>query len=153
MAEEILAGGKERARRQPWKGCRGRVTQPAARAAGPRVAKRHHAKRSGQTPRVTISAKRKYVTVFTGESTKLRSQTMRRSPVAFAGVALAGLLSLLPGQQEPAGNRPPPSELGEMRVYPAGEVKWQKAPDSLPPGAEIAILEGDPSKPGPFVFR
>jgi len=30
---EIFAGGKERARRQPWKGCRGRVTQPAARAA------------------------------------------------------------------------------------------------------------------------
>src|SRR5262245_29991410 len=34
MAEEIFAGGKERARRQPWKGCRGRGTQPAARAAG-----------------------------------------------------------------------------------------------------------------------
>src|SRR6185369_4850113 len=31
---EIFAGGKERARRQPWKGCRGRATQPAARAAG-----------------------------------------------------------------------------------------------------------------------
>src|SRR6266508_1216589 len=30
---EIFAGGKERARRQPWKGCRGRGTQPAARAA------------------------------------------------------------------------------------------------------------------------
>src|SRR6266511_3775158 len=32
---EIFAGGKERARRQPWKGCRGRGTQPAARAAEP----------------------------------------------------------------------------------------------------------------------
>jgi quercetin dioxygenase-like cupin family protein len=40
-----------------------------------------------------------------------------------------------------------------MRVYPAGEVNWQKGPDSLPPGAERAILEGDPSKSGPFVFR
>ncbi len=30
---EIFAGGKERARRQPWNGCRGRGTQPAARAA------------------------------------------------------------------------------------------------------------------------
>jgi quercetin dioxygenase-like cupin family protein len=26
-------------------------------------------------------------------------------------------------------------------------------PPSLPHGAEFAILEGDPSKPGPFVFR
>ncbi len=27
------------------------------------------------------------------------------------------------------------------------------APASLPPGAKVAILEGDPSKEGPFVMR
>jgi quercetin dioxygenase-like cupin family protein len=26
-------------------------------------------------------------------------------------------------------------------------------PPSLPPGAKVAVLEGDPSKPGPFVMR
>ena len=32
-------------------------------------------------------------------------------------------------------------------------LKWQDGPPSLPPGAKIAVLEGDPSKEGPFVFR
>jgi quercetin dioxygenase-like cupin family protein len=34
-----------------------------------------------------------------------------------------------------------------------GELKWQSGPASLPKGAQIAVLEGDPSKEGPFVFR
>ena len=44
---------------------------------------------------------------------------------------------------------------GEMKaaVHPPKEVRWQAGPPSLPPGAEFAVLEGDPSKPGPFVFR
>src|SRR5581483_1643042 len=32
-------------------------------------------------------------------------------------------------------------------------LKWQDGPPSLPPGAKFAVLEGDPTKPGPFVFR
>jgi quercetin dioxygenase-like cupin family protein len=34
-----------------------------------------------------------------------------------------------------------------------GEIKWKEAPPSLPKGAMVAILEGDPSKEGPFVMR
>lgn len=45
------------------------------------------------------------------------------------------------------------TELGEFSVYPASEIVWRKGPPSLPAGAEMAVLEGDPSKPGPFVFR
>lgn len=33
------------------------------------------------------------------------------------------------------------------------DIKWADAPPSLPPGAKIAVLEGDPSKEGPFVMR
>jgi hypothetical protein len=33
------------------------------------------------------------------------------------------------------------------------KVKWQDGPPSLPKGSQIAVLEGDPSKEGPFVFR
>jgi len=33
------------------------------------------------------------------------------------------------------------------------ELRWKDGPPSLPPGAQIAVLEGDPNKPGPFVFR
>jgi hypothetical protein len=32
-------------------------------------------------------------------------------------------------------------------------LKWQEGPPSLPPGAKFAVLEGDPNKEGPFVFR
>ncbi len=33
------------------------------------------------------------------------------------------------------------------------DLKWRDGPPSLPPGAKFAVLEGDPAKPGPFVFR
>jgi hypothetical protein len=32
-------------------------------------------------------------------------------------------------------------------------LKWQDGPLSLPPGAKFVVLEGDPTKEGPFVFR
>jgi hypothetical protein len=32
-------------------------------------------------------------------------------------------------------------------------IKWGPAPPSLPPGAQIGVVVGDPSKPGPYVFR
>jgi hypothetical protein len=38
-------------------------------------------------------------------------------------------------------------------IHTPSALKWRNGPPSLPPGAQIAILEGDPSKPGPFVFR
>jgi hypothetical protein len=35
----------------------------------------------------------------------------------------------------------------------ANEIKWGNAPPSLPKGAKMAVLSGDPGKPGPFVAR
>jgi quercetin dioxygenase-like cupin family protein len=32
-------------------------------------------------------------------------------------------------------------------------IKWMDGPSSIPPGAKFAVLEGDPSKEGPFVMR
>src|SRR5262245_7449553 len=40
-----------------------------------------------------------------------------------------------------------------IKLNQAGELKWQAGPPSLPKGAQIAVLEGDPGKEGPFVFR
>src|SRR5262245_30526567 len=45
---------------------------------------------------------------------------------------------------------------GEARspaVHRPDGVKWADGPPSLPPGAKVAVLEGDPARPGPFVFR
>lgn len=46
-----------------------------------------------------------------------------------------------------------PHKKMEFQVFPASKIKWQDGPASLPKGAQIAVLEGDPSKEGPFVFR
>jgi quercetin dioxygenase-like cupin family protein len=32
-------------------------------------------------------------------------------------------------------------------------IKWQSAPPSLPQGTQMVVLNGDPSKAGPFVLR
>jgi quercetin dioxygenase-like cupin family protein len=35
----------------------------------------------------------------------------------------------------------------------ASEIKWSAAPPTLPAGAELAVLAGDPAKPGPVTLR
>jgi hypothetical protein len=42
---------------------------------------------------------------------------------------------------------------GEFQLHPPDKTEWKEGPLSLPPGAKIAVLEGNPSKEGPFVFR
>lgn len=41
----------------------------------------------------------------------------------------------------------------DAALYPLENTKWVNGPPSLPKGAQIAVLEGDPNKEGPFVFR
>jgi quercetin dioxygenase-like cupin family protein len=41
----------------------------------------------------------------------------------------------------------------EHTVLAPKDVKWAPGPPSLPKGAEVAMLAGDPSKDGPFVMR
>ena len=38
-------------------------------------------------------------------------------------------------------------------VVPAGTAKFGPAPDILPPGAKLAVLEGDPTKAGTYTMR
>ena len=40
-----------------------------------------------------------------------------------------------------------------IMLYPAAALKWRDGPPSLPKWSQIAVLEGDPAKDGPFVFR
>jgi quercetin dioxygenase-like cupin family protein len=41
----------------------------------------------------------------------------------------------------------------DMQLYPPTAIEWKAAPAALPPGAKMAVLEGDPTKEGPFVVR
>jgi len=45
-----------------------------------------------------------------------------------------------------------PTKKGEV-VFTPTNIKWQDGPPSLPKGAKVALLEGDPSREGHFVMR
>jgi quercetin dioxygenase-like cupin family protein len=40
-----------------------------------------------------------------------------------------------------------------MGFHAPNDIQWKTGPASLPPGAKLAVLEGDPTKDGPFVMR
>jgi quercetin dioxygenase-like cupin family protein len=52
----------------------------------------------------------------------------------------------------PASKKPVAAASKHVMVTP-DDVKWGPAPPSLPPGAEVAVLEGDPMKAGMFTLR
>jgi quercetin dioxygenase-like cupin family protein len=63
-------------------------------------------------------------------------------PTLIAAVAVAGVASTAPADT--------------MEAHPIvlpQEIKWGPAPAVLPPGAEAAVLFGDPSEEGLFVLR
>lgn len=41
----------------------------------------------------------------------------------------------------------------EGESFTPEQMKWQPAPNALPKGAEATLLEGDPTKEGPFTLR
>lgn len=42
---------------------------------------------------------------------------------------------------------------GSVLIASPAAVQWHPGPPDLPKGSRIAILSGDPAKPGPFVLR
>jgi quercetin dioxygenase-like cupin family protein len=63
-------------------------------------------------------------------------------PTLIGAVAVAGVVSTAPAH----------TMEGVNMVLPE-EIKWEPAPAMLPPGAEAAVLFGDPSEEGLFVLR
>jgi len=64
--------------------------------------------------------------------------------VAFTAIALG---------QAPQTHDVADSKKVEMSLYATAEIQWKDGPASLPPGAKVAVLEGDPSKEGFFTMR
>ena len=63
---------------------------------------------------------------------------------------IAGVASSFAQTAAPAGNAKPAAH---VMVAAPGDVKWGPAPAALPPGAQAAVLDGDPGKSGLFVVR
>src|SRR5918993_61532 len=81
---------------------------------------------------------------------------MRKHQLGLLTLALLAAASLVvaqSGQESKGGSAPAGAQGAHVMVTP-DQVKWGPGPPSLPPGAQLAVLEGDPSKAGsPFAIR
>jgi quercetin dioxygenase-like cupin family protein len=66
------------------------------------------------------------------------------------GFALATLLALIILKARLSAED---MQSADMRLYPPTTIEWKEGPAALPPGAKMAVLEGNPTKEGPFVVR
>jgi len=48
---------------------------------------------------------------------------------------------------------PLPAAAAEASMMNPADIKWGDAPPSLPKGAKMAVIHGDPGKDGPFTVR
>ena len=55
--------------------------------------------------------------------------------------------------QPPAPSKPKAAAASQHKLVLPDQVKWGPAPPALPPGAQMAVLDGDPTKPGLFTIR
>ena len=67
--------------------------------------------------------------------------------------ALALAFTSIAFGQAPQKHETANSPKAEMSLYPATEIHWKDGPASLPAGAKVAVLEGDPTKEGFFTMR
>jgi quercetin dioxygenase-like cupin family protein len=52
-----------------------------------------------------------------------------------------------------AGQAQSPATAQDHVAFTPAALKWGPGSPALPPGAQMVVLEGDPSKDGPFVIR
>ena len=64
----------------------------------------------------------------------------------------APIISLIVGIGLMAWSFAQAQESGHI-LLDSAEIKWTDAPPSMPPGAQIAVIEGDLKKAEPFAFR
>jgi hypothetical protein len=70
------------------------------------------------------------------------------TPALIVILAVGLPLTRLAGQSSAEATHSP-----EASFYALDTIEWKPGPPSLPPGAKMAVLEGDPTKEGPFVMR
>jgi len=75
-----------------------------------------------------------------------------KSLIVLAALAFVSFAAVA---QHPAHH---PSKAGSsaaqhVKTYTPDAMRWSAAPKALPSGAQLAVLEGDPMKPGPFTMR
>ena len=78
---------------------------------------------------------------------------MKQILCAFALTGAFTSIALGQAAQAPKTHEMADSKKAEMSLYPTAEIQWKDGPASLPAGAKVAVLEGDPTKEGFFTMR
>lgn len=69
-------------------------------------------------------------------------------------IRIAAALTLLAAGSAAAQQTVATTNAPEQAVQIApGDLQWGPAPPALPPGAQVAVLEGNPGEAGPFTIR
>jgi ChrR-like protein with cupin domain len=76
-------------------------------------------------------------------------RTRRLITIVIAGMLTTGLTALVRGQAAKKAAGMPQHHI----VVAPGDLKWGPAPPVLPAGAQVAVVDGDPFKPGFFAMR
>lgn len=74
---------------------------------------------------------------------------MHRSTMFIAAAIAAGAVTCAVNGWEQHDK----SDAMNAAIHRPDKLIWKDGPPSLPPGAKFVVLEGDPTKEGPFVFR
>jgi quercetin dioxygenase-like cupin family protein len=74
----------------------------------------------------------------------------KQSMKTIFGSALAMLLAMVFSLARSSAEE---TQSVDMHLYAPTTIEWKTGPLALPPGAKMAVLEGDPTKEGPFVVR
>jgi len=85
--------------------------------------------------------------------TLVRAVTAALCATAMAGIAVAQDKAKAPAAKDAKPAASPAMDAGPKHaVYNVSELKWGDAPPSLPKGAKVAVLNGDPGKAGGFAI-
>jgi len=79
-----------------------------------------------------------------------------RTVVVVLIVAIATIVTYAQAPDKPAPKAAASAQHGPAHPAPmvnASELKWGPAPPAFQAGAQMAVVDGDPGKPGPFVIR
>jgi hypothetical protein len=88
-------------------------------------------------------------------------QRLVRTLASFSTAALLAALTApgLGAQTEPKKPAPPPPEKKQAAtatkhvMMAEADLKWGPTPEGLPPGGQLAVIDGDPGKAGLFTIR
>jgi hypothetical protein len=78
---------------------------------------------------------------------------MKRILMAVALMVLTTSLAVGQEMVHSSDDKKQVAATNDVGIYPLSEIKWVNGPASLPAGAKLAVLEGDPSKEGFFTMR